>query len=335
MPKQQFKNNYSIAIITIINTENVTEYSLALQSMKCYAIKYNYRYVLINVKKNTRYSKSCKQTDFMYQRHCVLANYLDYNHTPPKYFIFIDADIGVVNPNHLLESFLPRDNENLVFYERMYNHEIMAGSFIGKNTIFTQKFLMYWADYDFKKPKSFDGSDNAAIHNVFVDLFGQGKKKIDKKYQHCMKLWKSSRTWQDIRIYVACMRNIINNISDSNSTINNEYLFGDGKVKVLKKENSKRWSRDIWLLNSIWAPSDFLLHDLKMSNLNTDNERSWTAPWNTIKFNMKLCHKKNNDKNWYYNDLLIRTNKYVTAELFKYIGFVGLQYKEDLKRSLV
>jgi hypothetical protein len=63
--------------------------------------------------------------------------------------------------------FISDREADLIFYDRLYNYEIMAGSYLAKNTHFTHNFLLRWASYEFKvKPGSFQASstDNGAIH---------------------------------------------------------------------------------------------------------------------------------------------------------------------------
>jgi len=88
-----------------------------------------------------------------------------------EYLYFLDADIGIVNPNHLLEEYIPVSvgiGADLTFYERMFNREVMAGSYLARRSNFTIEFLLKWANY--KLPESFHGWDQGAIHVRIISL---------------------------------------------------------------------------------------------------------------------------------------------------------------------
>jgi hypothetical protein len=71
----------------------------------------------------------------MFQRHCALAHFLADN-TEVEWALFVDADMAVVNPNNLLEHYLPdyqsANSPHLIFYERIFNGEIVAGSYFAR-----------------------------------------------------------------------------------------------------------------------------------------------------------------------------------------------------------
>ena len=67
----------------------------------------------------------------MFRRHCVVAHFLEAHQSDVEWLLFLDADMGVVNPNHLLEEYVNASAE-MIFYERSFDYEIMAGSYLAR-----------------------------------------------------------------------------------------------------------------------------------------------------------------------------------------------------------
>uniref|UniRef100_A0A0K0EGB6 Nucleotid_trans domain-containing protein n=1 Tax=Strongyloides stercoralis TaxID=6248 RepID=A0A0K0EGB6_STRER len=331
--------NHKIHIVTIVQDKNISDYAFALDTVFCYVLQYKYNYKLININEENEYSKNCKQEDFMFQRHCILSNYMIAKTNHSDIILFLDADMAIINPNQLIEDYMQNGKEEILFYERMYNHEIMAGSYFIKNNRYGHKFLKNWANYYFKKPKSFDGSDNVALHNVLIDMFI--KEDVAEKYNNCKKLWKTSKNFNDIRIYVACLRVILNNNSEKitddknlNSYESEIYSYDKERVKVIKKLSKRKWARDIWLENSKWSSQDFFLHDVKLKNLNSNTLRTWNSPWKILNFNITICKNNTYYENWTYNNELIKKRKFMKLQLREYYFNVDNKFKKDINQGI-
>ncbi|CEF67684.1 Protein of unknown function DUF273 family-containing protein [Strongyloides ratti] len=249
----------------------------------------------------------------MYKRHCVLSEYMKENFKDGDLILVLDADIGIINPSYLLETFVPTNNEEIIFYERIFNHEIMAGSFFLKNSEYTRQFLLNWSNYDFKHPISFDGSDNVGLHYYLLNYIPVD---LIKKKEKCYKIWEQSKSWKDCSVFVACIKYIINKACSNNNTLlgdyKNYYSLDSGKIKILKKNSEKRWVRDIWLTDSKWAFSDFMLHGLKMNTIGYIGFGSWYLPIKKDSFNFTLCHSFNFFKNW---AIIVKTENLYKKEL--------------------
>jgi len=120
--------------------------------MQCYCLYHRYEYILIDLSSvNSTTTPACpkafpispmlsrcNQPVAMYKRHCVVAELLR-QRTDITHILFNDADMGVINPNHLLEEYVHlREREpatgqmDLVFAERQFTNEIMAGSYFAR-----------------------------------------------------------------------------------------------------------------------------------------------------------------------------------------------------------
>lgn len=126
---------------------------------------------------------------FMFRRHCALYHYLKTNPSV-DYALVIDGDMMVINPNRRIEEFI-NENVDVTFYNRLFMYEIMAGSFLVKNSEFTHHFIRHWYEYEFKHPRGYHGTDNGAIQMVFLDLLCNGCS--PKTAEVCKYLWETSK----------------------------------------------------------------------------------------------------------------------------------------------
>ncbi|MFH4973966.1 hypothetical protein AB6A40_000675 [Gnathostoma spinigerum] len=273
----------NITILTVLaNDKNHDEYALAQSSFECYAIYHHYAWKVIDLSESPTLQQLCPQKDFMFARHCVTAEVLK-NDTSIEWILFIDADMGVINPNRLIEEWID-ESVDLIFYNRIFNHEIMAGSYLAKNSLFAREFLQYWADYDYRVPHSFHGTDNGAIQNVFLEKIMPERR---EEWAPCEVLWGNSKDFKGLYAYEKCARKILGSTGR-----------WTGQASILPKGTA--WARDTWLTNSHWSPNDFVLHAWKNSTLNAVTFAGWLTPLASHYFNLSICETNSAGKNWKY-----------------------------------
>ncbi|CAD6186814.1 unnamed protein product [Caenorhabditis auriculariae] len=176
-----------------------------------------------------------------FRRHCVVAKIL------PNFeaVLFIDADIGVVNPKRRIEEYMD-SNFDVVFYDRFYNWEITAGSYIVRNTSFAVKFLENFAKFETRLPESFHGTDNGGLHLYVAEVLYPSHPRIKK----CEQVYQRSANYDDLFSFEACIRSILGPKTDFD------------RIRIMHKGTG--WSRDNWLTNSLWnAERDFMIHGWK------------------------------------------------------------------------
>uniref|UniRef100_A0A0N4ZLP2 Glycosyltransferase n=1 Tax=Parastrongyloides trichosuri TaxID=131310 RepID=A0A0N4ZLP2_PARTI len=251
-----YKNNVVIVLVKNFNTS--TDSLISLRTVKCYCLQNNVSLKVITRKKYLYLFNKCHQKDFMFQRHCIISMFADENQNKYKYIFFIDNNMGIINPKHQLEEYLPNENEEFIFYERVFNTQIDPNTYIFKNTNYSRNFLKFFANFECKH--SNDGRDINAIHAVFTTLFG-GDNYLNV-YNHCMNIWKKAIGYEDNMIFISCMRWILRKLDETKANPN-YFSFDDHRMILLKKKSNKTWVRDIIMNSSKFQEQDFFLHDIK------------------------------------------------------------------------
>ncbi|KAI1706658.1 hypothetical protein DdX_12868 [Ditylenchus destructor] len=317
-----------IAILVVSDTpDRLKEYEWAQKTLNCYASLQNYTMKYIFMSHDPLLDKACNQTDLMFKRHCTTVEFMKTN---PQYewILFLDGDIGVINPRRRIEEYIYEDPfVDLVFYDRMYNFEIMAGSYLARNTEYARGFLRYWADYFYSLPNSFHGTDNGAIQEIFMHKFAT-KEQIDR----CDKIYFTSKNYDTLWQFEACAR-------DALGIDRRIFISIDGYVKILAK--GKAWARDGGEnITPFWANRDFMFHGWKNNKMDVlgQGRDSWIFPFvSKSAYNGSICAPESDAEyvikfNWAYKPELVRTDAEIETILRRKIQNVHKDYLNNLKR---
>eukprot|EP00392_Amoebophrya_sp_AT5.2_P013939 g14072.t1 len=92
--------------------------------------------------------------------------------------VAVDADVAARGLRPSLAYYLEKliQGADLMFFERIWgwerHNEIMAGSYMVRNTNKSRRFLYQWADVELRKPPGFHSADNGAIHLHLMEASG-------------------------------------------------------------------------------------------------------------------------------------------------------------------
>ncbi|KAK6019384.1 hypothetical protein OSTOST_14984, partial [Ostertagia ostertagi] len=267
-----------IAIVVVVqDNSNKEQYQQAQDTISCYATYHGYPFHYVIVADNTTLTEICPQKDFMFQRHCVVAHMMSL--WDEQWLLFIDADMAIINPNHLIEEYIPSDPEvHIVFYNRIFNHEVMAGSYLTRNSQLLLQFLIALEQLRIHNLQSFHGSDNGAVHSAIVSYEVPVE---DGARKGCEKFWSSAKDYDTLSIY----------------------------------EGSSSWARDGWLTNSAWSEQDFILHGWQRRRKDKMRFARWHSPLVDATWNSALCAGPNAYFNWRYKDSFIEKNEEIQRRL--------------------
>ncbi|KAI1706307.1 hypothetical protein Ddc_15350 [Ditylenchus destructor] len=306
-------------LVVVDNSSRLDSYELAQKTLKCYCAAQNYSFEMIHLKEDANYSSKCPQSNFYLQRHCATVEYMKMN-PHLKWVLFLDGDIGVINPTHEIEEFIHERTDaeiELIFFERLITWEIMAGAYLAKNTPFVHDFLSEWANY--VSNEVFHQDDQGPLHQVLMRKFLPSK----EKFSLCEQFYNSSKDFGSYLDYVACARYFLGI---------NTRSFGS-HIKLIRRGDA--WVRDGQdLATSLWSDRDFMFHCWKESH------QSWIRPFTKKNaFQLENCRLNPNRtreavfaENWQYDPKLKKTDHEIEAIIDKIRNMSIKNYEWALKK---
>uniref|UniRef100_A0A914VAW0 Uncharacterized protein n=1 Tax=Plectus sambesii TaxID=2011161 RepID=A0A914VAW0_9BILA len=259
--------------VAMIKSSYERFYHVAQDSLKCYLKSVNYTLLLVDLDSDERVNKECGHTQLFFKKHCAAAAYL----RDTDWMLVLDADTGVVNPNHCIEEWIdPR--ADLVFYERFFNWEIASGNYLVKNTPWATKFLKKWADWQYEQPSNWNGADNGVLQiHVLQSVMPEARNEI----KICDQVWHKGTGYDTYMAYVTCCKLALG-----------ATRLWPGKVRLLRRAHG--WVRDGYLSGDKWCQRDFMLHGWK---LNQTEIQGWQSPYKQM-FKVEECGSGESGWHW-------------------------------------
>ncbi|CAJ0952820.1 unnamed protein product, partial [Mesorhabditis belari] len=308
----------SIAIVVmVLDEENNENYRLAVNSIRCYAEVQNYTYIYIDYSKNETLQRMCPQKDFLFARHCVMIDLMKREQF--EFFLFFGADNGVINPLRRIEEYLPVNPfVNILFYQRFYNDEIMADSYLIRNTQQSLDFLQLWVDY-YDRTKNFEcsGTDNGAIQSVVIEFFAP---EFNASMAICKREWSRGSKYAHLFRYEACAQYLLSLLPESELNKRGFHLFQKGQG----------WSRDGWVTATKWCQRDLFFHGWKKEKLGSEWELPFSS-WN--RFDQKC--EKGEFSRWRYRSEFKVPCLEIDFRLHQYFSEKRLLYYKALQEILL
>ncbi|EYC01161.1 hypothetical protein Y032_0110g201 [Ancylostoma ceylanicum] len=213
-----------------------SEFGVAQNSLDCYLKSTNYTKFMVDLDNDPRVNKSC----WMHKsKHCAASIFVK----DTDWMLVLDADTGVVNPNHCIEEWI--DNRvDILFYERMFNFEIAAGNYLVKNSAWAIKFLQDWAGHEFTQSKKWHAHDQGGLMmNILKSLMPEAV----HEQKQCASYWRNATNYATYMASVICVR----------LALGSKRIW-PGKIRLYRRAHA--WVRDRWMTYDKWCDQDFMFH---------------------------------------------------------------------------
>ncbi|GMT20787.1 hypothetical protein PFISCL1PPCAC_12084 [Pristionchus fissidentatus] len=145
-----------------------------------------------------------------FRRHCNVHRFMKEQVLEDSWLLFIDGDVGVVNPDALIENYLEPGYE-IYLFDRFWNWEYAALSYLVKNNERGRAWVNGFATFEFQLPHSHHGTDNGALHPFMMFyLVPETRNETTRSRMSslCLSIWNRSTSWDDVFSMEACVRTV-------------------------------------------------------------------------------------------------------------------------------
>ena len=218
-----------IYIISVADEFFRERYAPIFKAMSLYASQHGYKWLILGDTGSEPFCEE-KYADFFFRKHCIVSNWMQrHTMTGDRIFVF-DSDVVPYRTSVPLTHWL-KNEEDLIFYDRAMNTEVMAGNYAVRNTDATRDFLMRWADYEAEIPPGFSSADNGAIHLHLVRTLGFEPLKISACAQMYYNLTSDVTNLGPYFDFVGCTRQLVK----AGTYVSEDQALS---IRIMKKETA-------------------------------------------------------------------------------------------------
>ncbi|CAJ0945122.1 unnamed protein product, partial [Mesorhabditis belari] len=287
-------------MVAYVKSSMMTHYHVAQRSLECYLKGTNYELVMVDLDNDNLTQTHCKHhKQLFFKKHCAVSVYLKQT----DWMLILDADTGIVNPNHCIEEWID-DRVDLLFYERFFNWEIASGNYLARNTDFAYKFIKKWADWEFVQPQNWNGADNGVLQiHILQTVIPDAMQDI----KNCDTIWHQGKGYETYMAYVTCCKVALG-----------ATRLWPGKIRLYRRAHG--WVRDGYITSDRWCENDFMIHGWKATQV---DQGGWESPFEHIQ-DPSICDAS--PKGWPWREKKKATVEQIRQELSRFENRTGKSY---------
>jgi len=241
--KADTENAGAIKILIFGDTKAHEKYRWNTASLECYAGLQDYE-----VQWLFPTNKCKKKLDrIFFLKLCSVHEHM-LTSTATEWFLVLDADNFVVNPNHRIESYIDY-SKDVIHYLRFHNNEVAAGNYIVRNTAWGRNYIKEWFGYHDQSKFSGMNEDNGALH---FHLLHRLAPKTTNGWKECIHIGKHGN-YSNYPEFVTCFHHVVKQTG----------CVGMDWPHIRIRSIGTGWTIDDWAQNYRWSNSSFMHHAVK------------------------------------------------------------------------
>lgn len=225
-------NSSDVYMISIADGSFRRRYGPLFDAMSAYATSHGYEWRVLGENETHSECGEERYPTFFFRKHCIVSKWMEGETRPGDRVMVFDADVVPYRARHSLDYWLKWTlDDDLVFYDRTWNSEVMAGNYLVKNTEAGRNFLLGWAEFEHESPPGFSSADNGAIHLHLLRALGRPTaEKCGRMYSNLTALVTNMKPYES---FVECTRETLPA---------GVYKSGDTTIRIMPKDTA--WVMD-------------------------------------------------------------------------------------------